>query len=99
MEVGQAVWMVGVSTFGSESPSVYISERKITAVVGDKFVVEGIFYETVIVERGRLYASHAEAAGAATKMLIEARDKTLARYQAKIKEMEEICLQDAAASV
>jgi ABC-type nitrate/sulfonate/bicarbonate transport system substrate-binding protein len=99
MEVGQAVWMVGVSTYGSESPSVYISERKITAVVGDKYVVEGLYYETVIVERGRLYESHAEAAEAATKMLIEARDKTLARYQAKIEEMEKICLHDAAVSV
>jgi hypothetical protein len=32
-------------------------------------------------------------------MLIEARDKTLARYQAKIDEMEKICLQDAAATI
>ena len=99
MEVGQKVWMVGVLTSGHDSPSVYISERNVTAIVGDKFVVEGLYYETVIVERGRLYASHVEAAAAATQMLIEARDKTLARYQAKIDEMEKICLQDAAATI
>jgi hypothetical protein len=99
MEVGQTVWMIGVTSWGSDAPAVYMSARRITAIVGDKAVVDADFYETTIVDRDRLYPSKQAAAAAAISMLVDGRDKAIARYQAKIEEMEKICLHDVAASV